>query len=1000
MDSSRQATRSGWCTPQTIDDPYDGPFDEPDEGSKRSPNPEGWWSQLIVKSSSSDLESSNAATETHEEDSDYLGLTGIRVDLQLTESEILRKQKHVLFGCTSTTNHNDNRRDSDYLELTDSQVDLQLTESQIWRMQQKQVSFGCTSTLNHNDNRTDSDHLELTDSQVDLQLTESQILRMQQKQVSFGCISPSYQNDNRREGKSRLSIMSLLKEHSCNYDLDSSTYRRLAQQLDTKIEQIDNSFFGPLPSQEETFDTDDVISPRSSGPLSPDASDANGSFTSMYEDLQEEMATGRQKNDDSRSTTLSKSNSILKSRSSKSEQHQIPSNADGVLKDNLTNRINDRSTLIATIPVPLNDDVVLKDNSTKRINKRSTLIVTKEPVMSEEGFEQEISFEREFEREFEESINESGEEVIGGEREVEVDIDEAAAMETAASTKDRPPEFVMINGSFSLSVESSHLETMSSISEDETFDPMRSGFQALNVGQSKSCVPPLFQKKLKMYGRLMLNKSMSTNATSKMTAESYPTMRMASKPSSGSEAEQKSTCYIYEYGSDKNAYIAYFRRAEVKARTSVRLYEHPIPPVFSTLSAEVVVKIEASSVSATDCAVRRGKYWGEGSHRALSLPIVPGVTFAGRIIQGDKLRRSGLNIGDRVMSLVRVGANSRHLCISKDRLVKVPAEISDPASACCLPELYLAAFQALHLGQNNSVRYRKTSLNGKSVLVLGGDTAHGLAAIELAVAGGATIVYGAGKENHFGKIREVGGFPVDRDPRTWFAMAEGKLDLIIGSNNVDHSRSELKHEHIRMLNQSGCLVLLTGPDEDEKAVIDLDKLDGSLPTKRKMLHHSVFDAWETDLRQGRRDLTHLLKLLESGSVKPRILERIPLTKVAKAQDMMENRNLRGFIVCEPWMKSTKRGAAFPGTDFYSESLNQSNSYETLKSKKEVTSLSFSHSLLHSSSHDSSTVKSKSKGSTNGPMANGSLAEGASWADRPAVKLRWTDRPATKQDGIF
>jgi NADPH:quinone reductase-like Zn-dependent oxidoreductase len=451
-------------------------------------------------------------------------------------------------------------------------------------------------------------------------------------------------------------------------------------------------------------------------------------------------------------------------------------------------------------------------------------------------------------------------------------------------------------------------------------------------------------------------------------------MRMASTRCSGS-VDQESTCYIYEYGSDKNAYIAYFRRADEKARSSVRLYEHPIPPVFSTLSSEVVVKIEASSVSATDCAVRRGSFWGEGSSKALSLPIVPGVTFAGRIIQGDKLRRSGLNIGDRVISLVRVGANSRHLCISRDRLVKVPAEISDPASACCLPELYLAAFQALHLNQSNSLRYRKSALSGKSVLVLGGDTAHGLAAIELAVASGATIVYGAGKENQFGKIKEVGGFPVDRDPREWFAMAEGKLDLIIGSNNDDQGRSELKHEHIRMLNESGQLVILTVPDLEDKGIIDLDKLDGKLhATKRKMLHHSVFDAWETDLRQGRRDLAHLLKLLENGSIKPKVLERIPLTKVAKAQDMMENRNLRGFIVCEPWIKSAKRGSAFPGTDFYSESLNQSNSTESFKgSKKQVTSLSFNHSLLHSGS--ASVQSSKNNVSYNGPMANSSVPEG-------------------------
>jgi NADPH:quinone reductase-like Zn-dependent oxidoreductase len=908
MDSSCQATNPGWCTPQT-----DGPYDEIKE-TNNSPNPEGWWSK--VKSPSNE-EAANAdgerGPETREED-----------------PEDLVPERH----------------------------------------------------------QEECDDLELTDSQVDLQLTESQILRMlRTKKVSFACAATE-QGDNRRDTETCTSILGLLKEHTCNYELDSPTYTRFAQHFDRKIEQLDKSIFGPIPSQEDTFyDTDDdgVISPRSNGPTSP-ASPASASFASMYEDLQEEIATRRQKKDNRRSTTASpKAKTIfqrLSPKSPKSAKRPTPMNADDVLEDDFTSRINDRSTLIArkeatmSVEGPLNDDVVLKDNFTNRINKRSTRIVTKEPVMCEEGFEQEITFEREVE----ENNYEQGVEVINAEQEREVEekekTDESVGMETAASTKDRPPDIVVLNGSSSFSIDSFNLKNMSSMSEDGMPDPSSRRFQDLSGEQSKTCVPPLFQKKLKMYGQLLLKKSMSTQTTAKMTAESYPTMRMASTRGSGSVADQESTCYIYEYGSDKNAYIAYFRRADEKARSSVRLYEHPIPPVFSTLSSEVVIKIEASSVSATDCAVRRGSYWGEGSSKALSLPIVPGVTFAGRIIQGDKLRRSGLNIGDRVISLVRVGANSRHLCISRDRLVKVPAEISDPASACCLPELYLAAFQALHLNQSNSSRYRKSALSGKSILILGGDTAHGLAAIELAVAAGATIVYGAGKINHFGKIKAVGGFPVDRDPREWFAMAEGKLDLIIGSNNDDQGRSELKYEHIRMLNESGQLVILTVPDQGDKGVIDLDKLDGRLhATKRKMLHHSVFDAWETDLRQGRRDLAHLLKLLENGSIKPKVLERIPLTKVAKAQDMMENRNLRGFIVCEPWIKSAKRGSAFPGTDFYSESLNQSNSTESLKGRKQqVTSLSFNHSLLHSGS--GSVQSSKNNVSYNGPMANDSAPEGS------------------------
>lgn len=779
---------------------------------------------------------------------------------------------------------------------------------------------------------------ELTGVQVDLQLTESQIHRMTKSSV-LSSQKRKQSLDGNTKKESYISILSLLKEHTCNYDLDSPSYKNFAQKLDQGIEQFDKSVFGSIAGEEDsTFDgvVDDgvspVLSPASSGPRSPmsPVHDDGGSFSSMYEDLQEEIATLRQRSVGGRSNSSSKYKDIFQSRSPK-------------------------------IPLKVSN----------RGNEKSTPIVTKEPVMSEEGFEQEIrddvekseqeirdelvevygnieKSEKEIrdKLEFFRNIEKSGEQNVC---EVDENIAElpVADRETAVSAKDRrPPSEVMILRSSSSSSEySGILRTFSSMTEDGARYRIDKGFQDMNIGPSKSCVPPIFQKRLGMLGRLKSMKSASTHMTSKMTAESYPTMRL--KSCSGSVADQESVCYIYEYGSDKNAYIAYFRRAE-EARTHVRLYEHPTPPVFSTLASEVVIKVEASTVSATDCAIRRGDYWGEGSRNALNLPIVPGVTFAGRIIQGDKMRRSGLNTGDRVISLVRVGANSRHLCISRDRLVKVPPEISDPASACCLPELYLAAFQALHHGQKNSARYRKTALAGKSILVLGGDTVHGRAAIELAVAAGASIVYGAGQEDQFGKIREVGGFPVHRDPRQWYALAEGKLDLVIGSNGGDYARSELKYEHIRMLNHNGKLVLLTGPDQDEKSCIDLDKLDNAVhPTKRQMLHLSVFDNWETDPRQGKRDLTHLLKLLEDGFIRPKILERVPLSKVAKAQDMMENKTVRGFVVCEPWIKSAKRGAMQSGTDFYSESLNQSKSFE-----KQPTG--------------SGSVQSKKQGSTNGP----------------------------------
>jgi NADPH:quinone reductase-like Zn-dependent oxidoreductase len=153
----------------------------------------------------------------------------------------------------------------------------------------------------------------------------------------------------------------------------------------------------------------------------------------------------------------------------------------------------------------------------------------------------------------------------------------------------------------------------------------------------------------------------------------------------------------------------------------------------------------------------------------LHLPIVPGVAFVGRVLQtarSDRLMSSfhlgtskgvgqgdnmfGLKEGDQVLSLLQVGANSRHLCIASNRLVKVPDELLvDTCAVACLPEICLTAFQVPHIGQKNAARYRKKSLAGKSLLILGGATAMGRALIESGIAGGCEKIYAITKESQF-----------------------------------------------------------------------------------------------------------------------------------------------------------------------------------------------------------------------------------------------------------
>jgi NADPH:quinone reductase-like Zn-dependent oxidoreductase len=388
------------------------------------------------------------------------------------------------------------------------------------------------------------------------------------------------------------------------------------------------------------------------------------------------------------------------------------------------------------------------------------------------------------------------------------------------------------------------LSTLTGTTESDESSSIQKWAYKTTDNETKICVPPLFLKHLQALKNVKLSRSASTISSS-------TTSNVIRIMSPSEEEENTVEKYTYEYHSMKHSYVAFFRRNR-KAVDSLQLYEHPIPPKFPTLPDEVVVKIEATTVSVTDCKIRRGDIWGENSANALNLPIVPGSSFCGIVTQCHD-NKTSLKKGNRVISLVHVGANSRHLCISGDRLVNVPDRLHNASKLACVPEIYLTAFQALHLGQKNGARYRKTSLSGKSILVLGGTTTFGRAIIELAVAGGSHAVYATGKEKDFVIIRKAGGSPLGKNLRQWCSILTNEIDLILGMDNT-MGRSELQMEHIELLSKNGKIVLLSAP-KGERKVNDFDEIAKILENSgRQLFHYNVFDSWEENLRQAKRDL--------------------------------------------------------------------------------------------------------------------------------------------------
>jgi len=328
-----------------------------------------------------------------------------------------------------------------------------------------------------------------------------------------------------------------------------------------------------------------------------------------------------------------------------------------------------------------------------------------------------------------------------------------------------------------------------------------------------------------------------------------------------------------------------------------------------TKNGEVILQIEASTISYTDCRIRKGELWKE----SLNLPITPGVDLVGKIyhIKMGTSFKSGLKKGDRVISLAKTGGNARYMKISTEQLVKIPLELR-AEEAVCLAEAYLSAFQGIHYGETMTSRYKDTSLCGKSILVVGALTNAGQAVIELAKIAGVTLIYAPCKMKHKDRIFELGATPLERKKEEWMPLLEGKIDLII--DTTTDLESEIRN-YFNALQDHGYYVLVGRSKEDVEASIISEILppnsnyscSSKKPDKMdQVFHYNVFEKWDLDIELCKRDLDHLVKLLSAGLLSPRILDRISLHKVKKAHEILEEKRLKGFLVCEPFMKSKSR----------------------------------------------------------------------------------------------
>ncbi|KAL3913168.1 MAG: hypothetical protein SGILL_006596, partial [Bacillariaceae sp.] len=381
-------------------------------------------------------------------------------------------------------------------------------------------------------------------------------------------------------------------------------------------------------------------------------------------------------------------------------------------------------------------------------------------------------------------------------------------------------------------------------------------------------------------------------------------------------AEGPQSLYAYDYESNEHMDVCYTEMNK-KPRGSITVRELGTPPSLSKSSIQdsIVVQVEASTISQTDCMIRQGRWWHDEDEPPL--PNTPGVDIVGKVYRIKKTTELEYDLHPRetVLSLTKWGGNSRYQTIHPNELVKVPDGL-DPAEIACLPETYLTAFQCLHMGQSGSRRYRDNSLKGKSILILGCMSNNvGKAIIELALNAGVANIYATSKKKHWKTLISYGVLPLSPEPMEWIHRIEGTVDLVLAPNGA--VREDVTPVHFRALRPKQGQLILCGhrsvgsdiPINDWKKdqyAFSCGRNKALTNILNKSYAYDVYESWDDKLDLCKKDLTHLLLLLEQGALKPEVLDRLPLSKVAKAQDLLESKRLPGFLICEPWMRGKKR----------------------------------------------------------------------------------------------
>lgn len=292
---------------------------------------------------------------------------------------------------------------------------------------------------------------------------------------------------------------------------------------------------------------------------------------------------------------------------------------------------------------------------------------------------------------------------------------------------------------------------------------------------------------------------------------------------------------------------------------------------------EVLVKIRATTVTATECNFRRGEPLMVRLFTGLVKPKLKrlGEELAGEIEAAGKAVKK-FKKGDAVFGTAGpgFGANAEYLCVPEDGVLAIqPTNVKDEAAASSV-DGFLTALPFLR----DTGKIKK----GQKVLIHGASGSIGAAAVQVARYYGAEVT-GVCSSTNVEMVQSIGADKVIDYTKEDFTKSEPTYDIIfdaVGKTSFAKCKKSLKRKGVFLEAGIGMGILSnviwTSVFGRKKAKV---AATGLRPPKERT-----------------KDLMLLKKLMEAGTIKPVIDRTYPLEQLAEAHAYVDKGHKKGNVV--------------------------------------------------------------------------------------------------------